>query len=205
MDHSFVTTTLPKKINIDGSSDLFYRYKMPQLQIKIHGKNKMVKTEFVNLIDVANALHTDPKYIVAFLGYTTASKFSVNDPIHTYYISGNKQCDELSNKLEEFINSMIICKGCQLPELMLSIDKKLWFTCKGCGLKYNVRFLDKFETFVLKHFTYQKPDIQVSHDMNFIQNDYNIPKDIVWLSDFDDASVQKRKDMLCPESVKKLL
>jgi hypothetical protein len=100
---------------------------------------------------------------------------------------------------------MIICKGCGLPELILSIDRKLWFTCKSCGLKYNLKFIDKFETFVLKHYSHQKSDIEVVDNLDDAEPEYNIPKEVIWLSDFDEESVQKRKEMLCPDSVKKLL
>lgn len=204
MDSLFVTSKTSKKINIDGTDDLFNRYKMPQLQIRTHGKNKMVRTEFVNLTEVSNALHIDPKYIVAFMGYTTGTKFSVYGDISTYYISGNKQCDELSDKLQLLIRSMILCKKCLLPEVILSIDKKLWLSCKSCGVKYTVQFIEKFETFVMKNFKPQKSDIEVSSDLDD-GYDIPIPKEVIWASDLSEIEVQKRKNVLCPDHIKRIL
>jgi translation initiation factor 2 beta subunit (eIF-2beta)/eIF-5 len=202
METLFVTNKCAKKININGSNDVFYRYQMSQLQVKIHGKNKMVRTEFVNLKEVANQLHTDPKYIVAFIGYSMGAKFSTTGDV--YYIFGHKQCEELSEKLQLFIESMIICKTCLLPELILSVDKKLWFSCKSCGLKYSIRFIDKFEAFVIKHFIPQKVDLQMVSNFDGCYK-IPIPKEVIWASDLSEIEVQKRTNVLCPDGVQNIL
>lgn len=204
MDALFVTKKSPKKVNIDGSDDLFYRYKMHQLQITIHGKNKMVRTEFVNLTEIANELHVDPKYIIGFLGYSTGSKFSTTGNLSSYYISGQKRCEELSEKLQLFIQAMVICKKCLLPELILSVDRKLWLSCKSCGIKYAVSFIEKFETFVMKHFTPQKVDIQVEASFDDCYK-IPIPKEVIWTSDLSEIEVQKRSNVLCPDHIKDIL
>jgi hypothetical protein len=43
-------------VNIDGSIDLFYRYKMPQLTIEVIGQGKMVKTFLTNIDSLAEKL-----------------------------------------------------------------------------------------------------------------------------------------------------
>jgi hypothetical protein len=58
-----------KKVNIDGSDDVFYRYKVPQLLVQVIGKGKMIKTMFLNNDDFAKALHLMPEYIPAYLAY----------------------------------------------------------------------------------------------------------------------------------------
>jgi translation initiation factor 5 len=48
-------------INIGGQkNDRFYRYKMPDLAIKIEGKGKGMKTVLVNICAIAKALHRSP-------------------------------------------------------------------------------------------------------------------------------------------------
>lgn len=41
--------------------DINYRYKMHKMVIKIEGKGNGIKTNLVNLIDVAAKLQTDPE------------------------------------------------------------------------------------------------------------------------------------------------
>jgi hypothetical protein len=45
-------------LNIDEGNrdDAFYRYKMPTLMTKIEGRGNGIKTNLVNLVDVAKAL-----------------------------------------------------------------------------------------------------------------------------------------------------
>jgi len=61
-------------INIDGSSDPFYTYKMPKMP-KIEVKhNRNNTTSFPNLDDVAKSLGRPPAQLLVWLGYA----FSTN-------------------------------------------------------------------------------------------------------------------------------
>ena len=45
-------------VNISGQqNDIFYRYKMPKLEIKIERKGRSMKTVLVNICGIAKALH----------------------------------------------------------------------------------------------------------------------------------------------------
>jgi hypothetical protein len=47
-------------LRVDHAGDQFYRYKMPPLQSKVEGRGNGVKTNIINLVDVARALGRPP-------------------------------------------------------------------------------------------------------------------------------------------------
>ena len=61
----------PENVNIgnNNQNDPFYRYKMPALVIKTKGKRNGVKTELVNINDIAKSLSRESESIMKFLGY----------------------------------------------------------------------------------------------------------------------------------------
>jgi translation initiation factor 5 len=131
------------KINIDGSSDPFYRYKMPQIAFQVVGNGKMVKTYILNVDDVSKSLQIDPRYISAYIGYETSSKFAYDNKTSNNrektYISGDFSVSKISMLIEGLIKKIIICRKCKLPELEYLLKKKdISVRCKSCGEAYNL-------------------------------------------------------------------
>lgn len=46
-----------------------FRYKMPKMQLKIESKGNGIKTNIVNLGDVAKYLRTNEQYILKWFGF----------------------------------------------------------------------------------------------------------------------------------------
>jgi len=145
-----------KKVNIDGSDDVFYRYKCPQLLIQVIGKGKMIKTVLLNNDDFARGLHLMPEYVPAYLGYEIGAQFkyeSKKPERERAHISGEYTTLELSDVIKKLIREIVLCKNCKLPELKMSCETKkklIFLTCAGCGnreelKKCNPKFL-KFIT-----------------------------------------------------------
>tara|TARA_R110002050_G_scaffold98965_1_gene205438 strand:+ start:458 stop:1717 length:1260 start_codon:yes stop_codon:yes gene_type:complete len=139
-----------KKINIDGSDDPFYRYKVPQLLVQVVGKGKMIKTMLLNNDEVGKGLHIMPEYIPAYMGYEIGSQFKYekNKPERERAsISGEYTSLELSKVMEKLIKEVIICQTCGLPELQLAVEKKqIWMNCASCSnhqqfIKANSKFI----------------------------------------------------------------
>jgi len=146
----------PKTINIDGSEDPFYRYKMRQLYVQVVGKGKMIKTVLLNIDDIAKDLRVPPAYLNAFLGYETGaqSKYDGKKPDRERaYLSGALDGGVLSECVKKFINEIVLCQNCRLPETSMSVEKKteIVATCRGCGTKSELKLGDKFKSFVLNH------------------------------------------------------
>lgn len=65
---------MSKQINIPSYiDDPEYRYKMPKMVLKTEGKGNGIKTNLVNLLDVAKALRTRIEYPLKFMGYELGS------------------------------------------------------------------------------------------------------------------------------------
>ena len=141
-----------KKVNIDGSDDMFYRYKVNQLLIQVVGKGKMIKTMFLNNDEVARGLHLMPEYIPAYMGYEIGAQFKYENKKperERAHISGEYTTAVLSDVLTKLIKEVVLCKHCKLPELKMSCETKrkaVFLTCASCGnreelIKCNVKFL----------------------------------------------------------------
>lgn len=120
-------------INPDLQLDLFYRYKTPQLLI-CHVKGT---TYLKNLNQVATALHCPSAAIVKYLSAEIGCQGNVNKST----LSGIHTPERLSDIIQDYIISLILCTNCLLPEVNHKIKKKqLLMECRSCGFR-GVRFL----------------------------------------------------------------
>lgn len=216
MDYNILYVTFSKgaKVNIDGSDDMFYRYKMLQLEIKHIGKGKMLKTVFQNIGKVAETLHTRPEFIVAFTGYELSANFS--DKSDELSVSGHLNIQILSKIVEKFIKTFIMCQKCKLPELEFDLVK---LTCHSCGRCYppNIKG-SKIEKYISKlkaKLGNEKKkgikecgtnsmgiaDTLFENDVKYLKVDEGIQ----WITDTSDIAVDERKNELCNTSADKLL
>jgi hypothetical protein len=116
-----------KKVNIDGSDDMFYRYKVNQLLIQVVGKGKMIKTMFLNNDEVARGLHLMPEYIPAYMGYEIGAQFKYENKKperERAHISGEYTTAVLSDVLTKLIKEVVLCKHCKVFCLFLNIRSK---------------------------------------------------------------------------------
>jgi len=147
----------PKNINIDGSDDPFYRYKMRELYAQVVGKGKMIKTVLLNIDDVAKDLKVPPAYMTAYLGYelNAQTKYDAKKPDRERAsISGDIDADKMSSKIVSFIQEFVLCPKCKLPETTLSVDKKtqdINAACRSCGERSTLSLRDNFKRYIINH------------------------------------------------------
>lgn len=128
-----------KRVNIDGGDDPFYRYKVPQLQIQVVGKGKMIKTMLLNSEEVSQALHLMPEYIPAYLGYDIGAQFkyeSKKPERERAHISGEYTSQEISDVMAKMVKEVVLCPSCGLPELIMTCESKkkvIYIKCDSCG------------------------------------------------------------------------
>lgn len=144
-----------KTININGSDDPFYRYKMRVLYTQVVGKGKMIKTALLNVDEVAKDLKVNPAYLTVYLGYEFQCKstFEPKKPERERAsLSGTREASQLCVLMKKFIDEFVMCPRCQLPEVTHYIENKHVCTkCHSCGESAALKLKEKFEVYVLNH------------------------------------------------------
>jgi translation initiation factor 5 len=57
-----------QNIGASNKDDAFYRYKMPRMLTKIEGRGNGIKTNIVNMVDIAKALARPASYTTKYFG-----------------------------------------------------------------------------------------------------------------------------------------
>lgn len=142
-------------LNIGASNkdDAFYRYKMPRLITKIEGRGNGIKTNLVNMVDVAKALARPPAYTTKFFGCELGAQSKFDEKTGTAIVNGSHDTPKLAGLLEIFIKKYVQCYGCGNPETDIIITKSqlINLKCAACGFVSDVDMRDKLTTFILKN------------------------------------------------------
>lgn len=125
-------------LNIGGhEDDPFFRYKMPQIQTKVEGQGKMIKTIISNIDQLSNSLKRPQDVILKYLGFSrnVACNLKLN------FISGSHSIQDLGKQLSNFVDTFVLCANCGLPEANIVVTpKKLMLRCGSCGHNGPVTF-----------------------------------------------------------------
>lgn len=147
-------------LNIGASNkdDAFYRYKMPRLITKVEGRGNGIKTNLVNMVDVAKALARPPSYTTKFFGCELGAQSKFDEKTGTSIVNGAHDTAKLAGLLENFIKKYVQCYGCGNPETEIVITKSqlINLKCAACGFVSDVDMRDKLTTFILKNPPEQK-------------------------------------------------
>ncbi|GLJ52814.1 hypothetical protein SUGI_1125150 [Cryptomeria japonica] len=142
-------------LNIGESNrdDAFYRYKMPKMITKIEGRGNGIKTNIVNMVDVAKALGRLPSYTTKYFGCELGAQSKFDEKTGTSHVNGAHETAKLSSLLEIFIKKYVQCHKCGNPETEILISKTQMITlkCSACGYVSDVDMRDKLTTFILKN------------------------------------------------------
>lgn len=145
-------------IGAANSDDAFYRYKMPKMITKIEGRGNGIKTNIVNMVDVAKALARPASYTTKYFGCELGAQSKFDDKTGTSLVNGAHETAKLAGLLENFIKKYVQCYGCGNPETEIIITKTQMITmkCAACGFISDVDMRDKLTTFILKNPPEQK-------------------------------------------------
>lgn len=150
-----LTSQKPKPLTL-VPNDPGSRYKTRQLQVQVVGKSKMIKTVLVNILDVAKDMQVPPPYIGTFMGYVIGAqaKFDAKKPERQQaFLSGEHDTKDLSKIMYDFINEVVLCPNCGLPEILIVPEQKtVMGTCRACGAHSELKITDeKFKRYVINH------------------------------------------------------
>lgn len=142
-----------QNIGAANSDDAFYRYKMPRMITKIEGRGNGIKTNVVNMVDIAKALARPASYTTKFFGCELGAQSKFDEKTGTSLVNGAHDTAKLAGLLENFIKKFVQCYGCGNPETEIIITKKemIQLKCAACGFISDVDMRDKLTTFILKN------------------------------------------------------
>lgn len=147
-----------QNIGAGNKDDAFYRYKMPRMITKIEGRGNGIKTNVVNMVDIAKALGRPASYTTKYFGCELGAQSKFDEKTGTSHVNGAHDTAKLAGLLENFIKKYVQCYGCRNPETEILITKSQMLTlkCAACGFISDVDMRDKLTTFILKNPPEQK-------------------------------------------------
>ncbi|PON77452.1 Translation initiation factor 2, beta subunit [Parasponia andersonii] len=147
-----------QNIGASNSDDAFYRYKMPKMITKIEGRGNGIKTNVVNMVDIAKALARPAAYATKYFGCELGAQSKFDEKTGTSLVNGAHETAKLAGLLENFIKKYVQCYGCGNPETEIVITKTqmLQLKCAACGFVSDVDMRDKLTSFILKNPPEQK-------------------------------------------------
>lgn len=142
-----------QNIGAGNSDDAFYRYKMPRMITKIEGRGNGIKTNVVNMVDIAKALARPASYTTKYFGCELGAQSKFDEKTGISLVNGAHDTAKLAGLLENFIKKYVQCYGCRNPETEVLITKSqmVQLKCAACGFISDVDMRDKLTSFILKN------------------------------------------------------
>jgi translation initiation factor 5 len=124
-------------LNVDPQKkdDMFYRYKMPSILTKIEGSGNGIKTVFPNIREVCQKLNRPPEVLNKFFGQELGAQSTHVKDDDKFLVMGSHMRDRIQDRVYDFINRLVLCKGCRNPETDPVVGSKgqLHLHCRSCG------------------------------------------------------------------------
>ena len=122
-------------MNINDSDDIFYRYKMPILNINHYGKGNGKFTNLINIIDICKSINIPIKILMVYLTKSLGTNYKETS------LNGHYEKDELIKLIIKFNKEFVLCQKCNIPELTPILEGKkknikLIYRCSACGEQY---------------------------------------------------------------------
>lgn len=126
---------------------------MPLIQAKSEGSGNGIKTNILNLSEVATALARPAAYIMKYFGFELGAQTTIDNKNERYLINGVHQLDKLQDCLDGFIEKFVLCPQCKNPETVLEVLRGgfLQRDCKACGAITKVNPSYKLVSYILKN------------------------------------------------------
>ena len=143
-------------VNIDGSDDPGYRYKMPTADVQFRTFGKSGHTLVANAADIAKCLQRPPQYLAKYMGLGVGALSAYDPPQGAIDLRGNYPKDALQTIIKLFVRHWVLCARCGLPETSIIVtpgSKKhaCVFDCKACGARTAADPEHKMTSFIVSN------------------------------------------------------
>jgi len=176
-------------LNLNQTTDLHYRYKMPKLEAKVESRGNGIKTLVPNLVKVSTAIFRPPEYTIRFLAMEVGCSLKVEKRDNRYILNGAHTAERLQDVLYSFIRRFVLCGACDNPETRIEVTSNAAeMSCTACGAVTKLDAKHKLVQFMVKN----PPSDEF--------NPSTYKKEVANESDSDDAPVAEK---LSAEEVKR--
>jgi len=207
---------MSSKINIGRrhAGDSHYRYKRNRFEVRYSGKGKNSKTILSNLTKIARQLYTTPEYVSKFFGSRFATVTGIDSKAKEWFLKGRHTRRDLEERLEDFIDTFILCPSCETPETSIKAKKGIVkMRCYVCGgvnkitdttfIKYLSR-CPQDDTKMYRAYTRRKAARDAAAkeaaetEPNIVVDTTGLPEDeeVVWTTDTSESAAQARVEEL---------
>lgn len=140
-------------VNINRNvTDMFYRYKMQKVIVKVEGKGNGIKTRIVNMSDIAKALDRPPAYPTKYFGCELGAQTTIDHKTDKYIVNGSHTSDKMQDILDGFIQKFVLCPKCDNPETTLTVHKQsISQRCMACGERGVLKIVHRLTQFINKN------------------------------------------------------
>ncbi|KAG8346083.1 putative eukaryotic translation initiation factor 5 [Trypanosoma vivax] len=148
-------------IDPDKRDDIYYRYKMPSVQVKVESSGNGIKTVVPNIHDVCTAINRPEEVLMKFFQAEVGAQSTKMEKSDKFFIMGNHTQERIQDKIYDFIRMFVLCRGCGNPETHISVKREknggsLSMSCGACGevRKINdcsTRYITAFATYFKNH------------------------------------------------------
>jgi translation initiation factor 2 beta subunit (eIF-2beta)/eIF-5 len=134
-----------KKINMNGSEDESYRYKMPGFDVSMGGAGNGRFTILNNIDNISRAVNHPVPVICRFITSITGSSYIEARK----QITGTYTASELNRLIIEYIKSVVLCPKCGIPETIPSVvgskkNANIKLSCSACKTESQLKPINKY-------------------------------------------------------------
>lgn len=163
-------------INVDGSTDPYYRYKMHAIDVRKSKHMKSVQTEIVNTSQIMKEIYRPPDMFAKYLAKELGTRTNIKGTVCV--IMGDHSHKLLMSLLNKFIHKHVLCKSCKNPQTEICTDKNgSTIDCKACGSN---------KTLSVKKTKSKKAPAQVKKESDVSDDD--------WCEDTSEDAVARRRE-----------
>jgi translation initiation factor 2 beta subunit (eIF-2beta)/eIF-5 len=123
------TSNKIKKMNMNGSNDNSYRYKMPCFVVTQGGGGNGRYTTLNNIEQISNTINHPSQIICKLIANITGSNYIEA----RNQLTGTHTSEDLNKHILQYIKYMVLCPKCNIPETIPTV----YGTKKNAGIQLN--------------------------------------------------------------------
>jgi translation initiation factor 5 len=130
-----MSTNEERLLHVTARTGALTRHTMPALVTKVVGAGGGIRTNLVNLREVASCLARPPEVLMKFLGRELGAITMHDQHTDQFRVNGKYTPHQLQDVVFDFIDRFVLCGRCCYPECLPRFDSSgvVVLSCNACG------------------------------------------------------------------------